>query len=617
MAISFTKFCAIPLMLTMCSTIFRSGSSSVFHYPAVFNFGDSNSDTGELLAGKGFRLPLPYGETYFQSPSSGRFCNGRLIIDFLMEAMGKPHLRAYLESVGRPSFRKGCNYAAGGSTVLPATAASVSPFAFGVQLNQFLHFKDRVLRLRAKGQNDLTAAFYSKTPLDQAIPTILTEFQTGIQLDEFGCLISHNQAANLFNSQLHALCKTLQSQYADATVTYVDIYAIKFNLVANYSQLGFEQPIMTCCGYGGPPLNYDNRITCGLTKTLDGKVVTAKGCNDSSKYVNWDGTHYTEAANEYVSSQILTGKYSDPPFSLDHKRPFFLNSAVFDYPAVFNFGDSNSDTGDLVAGKGFSLMDAMDMPYLNPYLDSVGAPSFRKGCNYAAAGSTILPAAATAVSPFSLGVQLNQFLHFKARVLELRAGLYMFDIGQNDLAGAFYSKTLDQILASVPTILAEFENGIQNVAKFGTDPSKLDEFGCVTSHNQAAKLFNLQLHALCKKLQGQYTDGTVTYVDIYSIKSNLIANYSRLGFEQPIMACCGYGGPPLNYDRDIGCGQTKTLNGTTVTGKGCDNSSKYINWDGIHYSEAANQFASSQILTGKYSDPPFDNKLALPLEFKF
>ena len=89
------------------------------------------------------------------------------------------------------------------------------------------------------------------------------------------------------------------------------------------------------------------------------------------------------------------------------------------------------------------------------------------------------------------------------------------------------------------------------------------------------------------------------------------------GFEQPIMACCGYGGPPLNYDRDIGCGQTKTLNGTTVTGKGCDNSSKYINWDGIHYSEAANQFVSSQILTGKYSDPPFDNKLALPLEFKF
>lgn len=37
----------------------------------------------------------------------------------------------------------------------------------------------------------------------------------------------------------------------------------------------------------------------------------------------------------------------------------------------------------------------------------------------------------------------------------------MFDIGQNDIAGAFYSKTLDQILASIPIILAEFETGIK------------------------------------------------------------------------------------------------------------------------------------------------------------
>ena len=40
-------------------------------------------------------------------------------------------------------------------------------------------------------------------------------------------------------------------------------------------------------------------------------------------------------------------------------------------------------------------------------------------------------------------------------------GLYMFDIGQNDLAGAFYSKDLDQILSSIPTILLEFETGIK------------------------------------------------------------------------------------------------------------------------------------------------------------
>lgn len=40
-------------------------------------------------------------------------------------------------------------------------------------------------------------------------------------------------------------------------------------------------------------------------------------------------------------------------------------------------------------------------------------------------------------------------------------GLYIFDIGQNDLAGAFYSKNLDQVLSSIPKILLEFETGIK------------------------------------------------------------------------------------------------------------------------------------------------------------
>ncbi|XP_050221615.1 GDSL esterase/lipase At1g54790-like isoform X1 [Mercurialis annua] len=363
--------------------------------------------------------------------------------------------------------------------------------------------------------------------------------------------------------------------------------------------------------------------------------------------------------------------------------PSLAKSVKFNYPSVFNFGDSNSDTGNLVAAYGFFLeppygqsyfkpptgrfcdgrlivdflMDEMDLPFLNAYLESVGLPNFRKGCNFAVAGSKILPATASSVSPFSLGLQVSQFLRFKNRSLELIAkgkkfdkylpaedyyekGLYMFDIGQNDLAGAFYSQTFDQVVASIPNILVEFETGVkrlyeqgarnfwihntgplgclaQNVAKFGTDPSKLDEFGCVSGHNQAAKLFNLQLHALSKKLHGQYVDSNVTYVDIYTIKYNLISNYSRYGFEQPIMACCGYGGPPLNYDSRVSCGQTKVLNGTTVSAKGCNDSTEYVNWDGIHYTEAANQYISSQILAGKYSDPPFSDQMPFLLNLKF
>jgi hypothetical protein len=61
----------------------------------------------------------------------------------------------------------------------------------------------------------------------------------------------------------------------------------------------------------------------------------------------------------------------------------------------------------------------MDLPFLNPYLDSVGAPNFQKGCDFATGGSTILPANAASTSPFSLGIQVAQFARFRARALQL------------------------------------------------------------------------------------------------------------------------------------------------------------------------------------------------------
>lgn len=50
-------------------------------FPAIFNFGDSNSDTGGLSASFG-QVGPPSGETYFRHPA-GRYCDGRLVIDFI------------------------------------------------------------------------------------------------------------------------------------------------------------------------------------------------------------------------------------------------------------------------------------------------------------------------------------------------------------------------------------------------------------------------------------------------------------------------------------------------------------------------------------------------------
>lgn len=52
--------------------------------PVIFNFGDSNSDTGGLAAAMGYEFGYPDGRAFFHGPTAtGRLCDGRLIIDFL------------------------------------------------------------------------------------------------------------------------------------------------------------------------------------------------------------------------------------------------------------------------------------------------------------------------------------------------------------------------------------------------------------------------------------------------------------------------------------------------------------------------------------------------------
>lgn len=51
------------------------------NFPAIYNFGDSNSDTGGISAAF-LAVPPPNGETFFGRPS-GRTSDGRLVIDFI------------------------------------------------------------------------------------------------------------------------------------------------------------------------------------------------------------------------------------------------------------------------------------------------------------------------------------------------------------------------------------------------------------------------------------------------------------------------------------------------------------------------------------------------------
>lgn len=58
--------------------------------------------------------------------------------------------------------------------------------------------------------------------------------------------------------------------------------------------------------------------------------------------------------------------------------------------------------------------ESLNMSYLSPYLEALGS-DFSNGANFAIAGAATMPRD----RPFALHVQVQQFLHFKQRSLDL------------------------------------------------------------------------------------------------------------------------------------------------------------------------------------------------------
>ncbi|KAI8533582.1 hypothetical protein RHMOL_Rhmol10G0021300 [Rhododendron molle] len=374
----------------LVSSVLRVGSEEVMAteiIPAIFNFGDSNSDTGGISAAF-FPKTDPFGETFFHRPA-GRASDGRLIIDFIAERLKLPYLSAYLDSVGT-NFQQGANFATAGATIRRQEESwfknGISPFPLDIQVEQYVQFKARTNYLYNKadtetsqrsnlpipedfskalytidiGQNDLVEGFRNTNDeqFRAEIPDIMNKFSAAVQqlyqegarafwihntgpigclplatvniqnpkpgyLDEHGCIKGWNAAAVEFNKQLKDAVTQLRAELPQAALTYVDIYAAKYGLINDAKNQGFLDPFNICCGHYGNGIS----VGCGIKANVNGAEVFGGSCEDPSTVISWDGVHYTEAANFWVANQILNGSFSDPPnpiTQLDEGRSFYM-----------------------------------------------------------------------------------------------------------------------------------------------------------------------------------------------------------------------------------------------------------------------------------------------------
>eukprot|EP00253_Pinus_taeda_P001946 PITA_01946 len=339
-------------------------------YSAIYSFGDSLADTGNLLASTtaGSKPPfgnLPYGKTYFHKPT-GRFSDGRLIVDYIAQASGIPLLAPYLSN-NNSVFRSGANFAVAGATALdPSFFASrkigplMTPFSLDAQIQWFLaqrykfcatysgdcnkHFANALFLMGEIGGNDYNDAFFQRRPMqevetfvplvvDKIVNTLktlitvggarkilvqnnlpigcstayLTEYATGRgeAVDKMGCMPRFNNFARKANDHLKARVAKLQAQHRDVKFVFADTFKAALRVLHSPQSFGLQKNVLqACCGIG-EPYNYDRRTPCG--------VGGAVSCANPQRYFNWDGVHLTDAAYGNIANLFLHGTFASPP----------------------------------------------------------------------------------------------------------------------------------------------------------------------------------------------------------------------------------------------------------------------------------------------------------------
>ncbi|KAL1803749.1 hypothetical protein ACET3Z_032396 [Daucus carota] len=325
-------------------------------FDKIFQFGDSLSDTGNLLHERPFDMSgkLPYGRSYHNRPT-GRYSNGLIVIDYIASAAGLPLLNPY---EGRSAhFRHGINFAVAGSTALPVrTLASKNIHgaptnsSLDVQLRRMSDYlssycktgsdcrdklKNSLFMMGEVGGNDYNYALFGGKSIEEiknlvpevvqvimeatrqiiklgarkivipgnlpigCVPSYLTMFQGNSTFDENHCLREYNEFSIYHNRQLRGAIEKLKKENPGVTIVYGNLYHALQRVFSRATYLGFDGNSLqkACCGSGGD-YNFSFTRFCGFP----GAAV----CSNPNKRISWDGVHLTQQANRYLATWLIS-----------------------------------------------------------------------------------------------------------------------------------------------------------------------------------------------------------------------------------------------------------------------------------------------------------------------
>ncbi|GMN56485.1 hypothetical protein TIFTF001_025590 [Ficus carica] len=345
---------AVALLMAVAVRLEIGSAAQV---PAMFVFGDSLVDDGNnnYLRSLAKANYYPYG-CDFNGGFTGRFTNGRTIVDMLGALLGLPYVPAYKDpNTAGSRVTGGVNYASAGGGILDETGQHFGErYSLSEQVRNFEKTLNNELRRAMSGRsvseylaksivvlvlgsNDylnnylmpsIYSSAYTYTPpqfanllLNHYTRHILALHSLGLRkfllagIGPLGCIPNQratamappgrcvdyvNNMLGSFNEGLKSLVESLNRNHTGtgAIFLYGNTYGAFGDMLNNPAAYGFKVIDTACCGIG----RNQGQITC---------MPFQVPCDNRNEYLFWDAFHPTSAANAILSWRAYLGPPSD------------------------------------------------------------------------------------------------------------------------------------------------------------------------------------------------------------------------------------------------------------------------------------------------------------------
>ncbi|KAJ1380579.1 SGNH hydrolase superfamily [Sesbania bispinosa] len=458
-------------------------------FPASFVFGDSLVDVGNnnhffTLARADY---YPFGIDF--GMATGRFTNGRTVVDIIEQQLGLGFSPPYLAPTTTGSvILKGVNYASGGCGILNYTGIIFGGrISFDAQIENFAKTREEIIHMIGVpeahnlfkkalftvviGSNDFIDNYlipllsipermlrspesFVASMISRLRVQLTRLFNLGARkivvanIGPIGCMpymrdynpgagddcvTFPNELAQLFNTQLKKLVEELRTNLEGSLFVYADIYHIVEDVLMNYNEHGFENPNSACCHLAG---RFGGLVPCNPFSRV---------CEDRSKYFFWDSYHPSEAANVFTAKRLLIASFvfGDSLLDVGNNNYILSLAKANHHPFGIDFG---MPTGRFTNGR--TVVDIIEQqlglgfspPYLAP---TTTGSAVLKGVNYASGAAGILNYTGEIFGGrINFDAQIDNFANTREEIMHIigvpaalnlfKKALFTVELGSND-----------------------------------------------------------------------------------------------------------------------------------------------------------------------------------------